>query len=242
MKQTESPYLISGTPIPSISRFGPRSPFSCSVDIKKFKCTENKKEHTHSHTNHGLLKSGIKEYYEWMGFRRTLDKNVFIGLPGGNRQPHYRHTIVAKETKSRFWQDRRVYNWVPVFKMVKHCIAFCGLLAVDLHENGLNCDLEAAIQSKYGCPVWIVITEDTYTPLSMTSKPGRLLQYLLLLTTMYLRVCNTSIRYCYRLQGWVFVLYVPKKQNKKKTNIDSSIKNNVVTFCVCIPVTATHVL
>lgn len=35
MKQTESPYLISATPIPSMSRFGPDSTFSCKEDGRK---------------------------------------------------------------------------------------------------------------------------------------------------------------------------------------------------------------
>lgn len=40
-KQTESPYLISGTPMPSMSLFGPESPFSCCVLTLK-----NKTKHT----------------------------------------------------------------------------------------------------------------------------------------------------------------------------------------------------
>lgn len=35
MKHTESPYLISGTPMPSMSLFGPVSPFSCSRNIHR---------------------------------------------------------------------------------------------------------------------------------------------------------------------------------------------------------------
>ena len=55
-KQTESPYLISGTPMPSMSLFGPRSPFSCCVDIEKHGLTlpniqqrgrEKQRIHTH---------------------------------------------------------------------------------------------------------------------------------------------------------------------------------------------------
>lgn len=69
MKQTVSPYLISGTPIPSMSRLAPRSLFSCCVDVWEMDNHIDKKEQSEDQDRQVLKyhKWGIIMVHQWCG-------------------------------------------------------------------------------------------------------------------------------------------------------------------------------
>lgn len=132
MKQTESPYLISGTPMPSMSRFGPRSPFSCYVNTWG--------------TLGGQMEIvwfaeiwHLKKNYDWMVIRGAGWQEC-IHLPDGRKLPAslaQLHCRLGRNENAdeHCWQQQWGYNWLPVSGMAKHYTAYRCRPAVELHRK-----------------------------------------------------------------------------------------------------------